>query len=367
MKILHISGGKLFGGIETYLVTLARYKSVCPDMEPHFALCFPGRLRNELATFDVPIHDLSQIRLSRPWTVLRARWELKRLLKEQRIEAVITHGMWSHLIFAKICRAANVKLASISHDYLDQGSWINRWASKTKPNVLLANSGYTSTRASELFGQPCEVLRYPVAPSTIDKHTARQEIRKELSTDPNMVVILQASRLEEWKGQHIHIEALGKLKDIPNWEAWFAGGPQKAGEVEYSNQLKARVASLGLEDRVKFLGQRSDVPRLMAGADIFCQPNAGPEPFGIVFIEALYAGLPVASSAFGGAKEIVTADCGLLSLPNDPESLSANLKSLITDQQKRQTMGEAGKKRAKELCDPHSQINLLWKKVSTDN
>jgi len=55
--------------------------------------------------------------------------------------------------------------------------------------------------------------------------------------------------------------------------------------------------------RVRFVGERLDVARILAAADIFCQPNIEAEPFGIVFIEALYAGLPVVASASGGALE----------------------------------------------------------------
>ena len=68
---------------------------------------------------------------------------------------------------------------------------------------------------------------------------------------------------------------------------------------------------------MRFLGQREDVPRLMAAADVFCQPNTGPEPFGIVLVEALYAGLPVVTSGFGGAAEIVDQTCGVLTAPGD--------------------------------------------------
>jgi glycosyltransferase involved in cell wall biosynthesis len=52
---------------------------------------------------------------------------------------------------------------------------------------------------------------------------------------------------------------------------------------------------------------RSDVARLLAAADIHCQPNIGPEPFGITFIEALYAGLPLVTTSIGGAIEMSTA------------------------------------------------------------
>ena len=68
-------------------------------------------------------------------------------------------------------------------------------------------------------------------------------------------------------------------------------------------------------ERVAFLGARDDVPDLLAQADIFCQPNQSPEPFGIVFIEALQSGIPVVSSRLGGAAEIVDDTCGILIPP----------------------------------------------------
>ena len=87
---------------------------------------------------------------------------------------------------------------------------------------------------------------------------------------------------------------------------------------------------------MRFLGQRADVPRLMAAADIFCQPDIGPEPFGIVFIEALYAGLPVVTSAFGGAVEIVDETCGILTAPGDTAAVATAVRSLIQDPSRRQ-------------------------------
>ena len=72
------------------------------------------------------------------------------------------------------------------------------------------------------------------------------------------------------------------------------------------------ATELGISDRVRFAGQRDDVPGLLAAADVFCQPNTGPEPFGIAYVEALWSRLPVVATQFGGAQEIVDDSCGLL-------------------------------------------------------
>jgi glycosyltransferase involved in cell wall biosynthesis len=112
-------------------------------------------------------------------------------------------------------------------------------------------------------------------------------------------------------------------------------------------------------DRVRFLGQRTDVPALLAAADIHCQPNLGAEPFGIAFVEALYAGLPVVTTALGAATEILDESCGVLVPPGDAAGLAEALRRLIEDPRERQRLGRAGPTRASQLCDPARQLNRL--------
>src|SRR5258708_10528589 len=102
MRVLHLSAGNLYGGIETLLATLARHRSLCPAMQPHFALCFAGRLNDELEDAGVPVDLLGNVRISRPWTVWQARRRLRGLLDRQHVDAVITHGCWPHALFAPV-------------------------------------------------------------------------------------------------------------------------------------------------------------------------------------------------------------------------------------------------------------------------
>jgi glycosyltransferase involved in cell wall biosynthesis len=139
----------------------------------------------------------------------------------------------------------------------------------------------------------------------------------------------------------------------------MVGGAQRPHEKRYLKGLRAEAAALGIGSRVNFLGQRSDVARLLAAADIHCQPNTGPEPFGITFVEALYAGLPVVTTAIGGALEIVDGSCGMLVAPNDPAALAGALRRLIEDRELRARLGAAGPARAKALCDPQAQMLAL--------
>src|SRR5262249_27853710 len=94
--------------------------------------------------------------------------------------------------------------------------------------------------------------------------------------------------------------------------------------------------------RVQFLGERRDVPALMAAADLLCQANERPEPFGLVFAEALLSGLPVVTPAMGGALQIVDDTCGGLYDPMDLDGMTTALGTLLNDAALRSQLGAAG-------------------------
>jgi glycosyltransferase involved in cell wall biosynthesis len=136
----------------------------------------------------------------------------------------------------------------------------------------------------------------------------------------------------------------------------MVGGAQRPEERQYMREIQDKAERLGIGTRVRFLGQRSDVPSLLAAADIFSQPNLGAEPFGIVFIEALAAGLPVVTTAMGGPKEIIDDSCGLVSPPGNADQVAASLRRLIDSTELRFRLGQHGPARAIELCDPGGRI-----------
>ena len=144
-----------------------------------------------------------------------------------------------------------------------------------------------------------------------------------------------------------------------DWRAWIAGAPQKPGEDVYERELRRMCADLGIESRVQFLGERRDVAALMRAADVHCQPNNAPEPFGLAFVEALSASMPVITTDMGGAKEIVTPQCGVLVPYGDAGALRQALERAIKDAGYRRALGDRGPARASALCDPARQLARL--------
>jgi glycosyltransferase involved in cell wall biosynthesis len=367
MRVLHVYSGNLFGGIETMLITLARCRNLCPEMEPHFAVCFEGRLSEELRTTGAPVHMLGAVRTSRPLSVLRARQALAQVLREENPDVVICHGAWSLSIFGPIARKAALPVVFWLHGPTNGKHWLERWARRTPPELAICNSDYTASTVKNLFVNVRTEVNY--CPVMIKKRVThgkdRLAIRDELNTSKDSVVIIQVSRMEPLKGHRLHLRALEALRDSADWVCWFVGGGQRPHELEYLDELRATAESAGVADRVRFVGERSDVHHVLAAADIFCQPNIGPEGFGLTFIEALGSGLPVVTTALGGAKEIVNESCGFLIPSNDAPALTDVLRGLINNRTLRSELGAAGAQRARELCDPASQIQRLHRTLAT--
>jgi glycosyltransferase involved in cell wall biosynthesis len=360
MRVLHISSGNLFGGIETYLLTLARLRDLCPQMEPEFALCFAGRLSEELRANNVPVHLLGAVRARYPWTVSLARARLRKLLQEKSYDAVVCHSSWPQAIFGAVVRRTHLPLFFYLHSAADNRHWVDRLAARVIPDYVICNSRYTQGTLPKLYpGVRSDVVYFPVAAPPKITEQDRLEVRAELQTPPDATVIIQVSRMEAWKGHQLHLQALARLPQTSNWTAWFVGGAQRPSEAQYVEKMKQSAGELGIASRIRFTGQRNDVPRLLSAADIFCQPNLDPEPFGIGFVEALHAGLPVVTTAMGGALEIVDDTCGILIPPNDFAALSQALEQLISNPQMRLKLAASAPMRAQRLCGAEKQMTAL--------
>ena len=349
------------------MLTQVEQRDLCPAMEISFALCFAGRFSEELTAAGASVHQLGAVRIRQPLSVRRARRNLRELLGREGYDVVVTHSSWSQAVFGPTVRAAGVPLVLYIHAPPDGRHWLERLARRTRPDLALCNSRFTAASLQQLYPDVrAEVVYCPVAPPERCYSEAEANLlRAELQTPEDATVIIQVSRMEELKGHSLHLESLSLLRDLPGWICWQVGGAQRPQEIDYLEQLKKTATRLGIADRIRFLSERSDVAKLLAAADIYCQPNTRPDSFGITLIEALYAELPIVTTALGGAYEILNDSCGVLVPTADARALATSLRPLIEDQFLRVRLGNAGPARARGLCDPEARINQFHAAISS--
>ena len=348
------------------MLTQVREQQHCPEMKMSFALCFEGRLSEELNSSGSLVHSLGPVRFRAPFSLKRARRNLSALLQREKFDFAITHSCWSHAIFGATLRAASVPVAFHMHAPATGKHWLERLARRTVPEKVFCNSEFTGSTAARLYpNRKGEIVYCPVSPpSRHYTEVDNSNLRAKLNTASDATVIIQVGRMERGKGHLLHLQSLSMLKNLPGWVCWQVGGAQGQEEVRYREELKNAAVHLGIADRVHFLNERSDVEALLASADIYCQPNTQPDSFGIAFIEALYAGLPIVTTGIGGACEILDNSCGVLVPPGNKLALTDALRELIQSPSMRAQLGAAGPARAKALCDPAAQINRIYQHLN---
>lgn len=124
-------------------------------------------------------------------------------------------------------------------------------------------------------------------------------------------------------------------------------------------QAAAVAKELGIERQVRFLGDRTDVPALLAAMDVFALISSF-EALPMTIIEAMAAGLPVVASDVGGVRELVADGATGLCVPaGSPEALHAALARLAGDPALRQALGRAGMERARAEFDVSVMMSRL--------
>jgi glycosyltransferase involved in cell wall biosynthesis len=155
-------------------------------------------------------------------------------------------------------------------------------------------------------------------------------------SDEQRPVVLTCARLDEQKGHQILLAAAA---EVPEAVFVLAGeGPERAA-------LEEKAAELGISDRVRFLGHRTDISELLAACDVFALPSFY-EGSSLAVLEAMAARRPVVSSAIGGTDELVDdGETGLLVPPGDAGALGVALRSLLADASLRDSLASRARER----------------------
>jgi len=173
-------------------------------------------------------------------------------------------------------------------------------------------------------------------PNFVDTAPAEPVDRASLTTPAGAPVVLAAGRLHPNKAFDTALSAVSQVEDA---HLWIAG----AGPL--ADRLAAQARDQGIGDRTRFLGWRSDVPALLASADVFLCSSRH-EPLGNVVLEAWAHGTPVVSTDADGPAELIEHErTGLLVPVDAPDPIADALRRLIGDRTLAESLSEAGRRR----------------------
>jgi len=357
LRVLHVHSGNLYGGVETMLLTLARHPELASGVRWQFALGATGKFSDALAALGAAPVVIGLPRFARPWTLWSARAQLALLLRRQPADVAIVHSLWTLAVWGPALRAAGVPIVLYAHSPSPGPAWLERRARRTPPALVIANSRYTADHlVPALASLPCEVIHPPltlVGPAP----EARAPVRRALGVGDAAGVLLQVARMEEGKGHRVALEALAPVRG--DWVYWIVGGAQRPAEAAYARSLRALAGRLGIAGRVTFLGERTDVPALLAAADIFVQPSTEPEGFGLALVEAMAAGRAAVASDSGATPEFADERCARLVPPAEVPAWTGAFRELLGDSGLRAALGRAAEGRARQACDPAIWIPRL--------
>jgi glycosyltransferase involved in cell wall biosynthesis len=363
IRVFHVITTLGRGGAERQLVNLAC--NTDPREFEHF-VCYlhgPGDFAVEL---EAAGHKVICLDLPRRWPWLLAPFRLRPHLKKQKADIIQTWLFDADLaarlssIGTGIPVIGTLHLTTYEPETIAAGGWppwkmpivrfLDQLSAKIAKPVFVAVSDTVRQSTIKHLGIPKADIR--VIYNSVDQETLKtwpgqaSEIRTELNIPRDAFVYVNVGRLDPQKGQSFLIHAFKEMAaDHPNTYLAFVG------EGALSGELKELASSLNIQDRVKFLGRRTDIGACLELSDAFVFPSLF-EGLPLAPIEAMMKGVPCIATRIGAMQEIMTdGENGLLVSHGSVSELCVAMRKLYKNPSLRQQLAESAKTIASERFD----------------
>jgi len=270
------------------------------------------------------------------------------LLKSRQVRLIHAHEFDANIYAAVAGLLAGIPVIATVHgrNYYGDASYrriayklVSRAAtmvavSDDAKRFLLKTAGISAHRV--------RVVRNGIAASAVVAAESNPYVRAELGIRGDERVLTVVGSLYPVKGHRYLLEALPAILTVcPSTVLLIAG----RGDCEAA--LRDQAGKLGIGERVRFLGLRTDIANLLAISDVFILPSLS-EGLSIAILEAMAAGRPVVTTKVGGTPELVLdGETGLLVAPTDVSALSAAAIRLLLDPAEARRLGAKALERVK--------------------
>ena len=291
----------------------------------------------------------------------RLPFRLAATLRSMEAEVIHTHGPYAHLYGTVAARlAGNCRVVHTMHGFpwprTRRRRMLNRLSSALTSYVVAVSNDLASYARRELNVRE-EKLR--VIHNGINVDAFAEQNGRDWTKREGAIMVARLSPEKDFQSLLMAADLVRKRH--PDFRLMLAGeGPQR-GEVE------GLIRKLDLDQHVKLLGTRSDVPDLLASARVFIL-SSHTEGLSVALLEAMACGLPVVATAVGGNPEVVVdGDTGFLVAERSPDQLAGRLLWLLEHPDKAKWMGEAGRHRVREMFSVRRMVEsyekLYWRSV----
>ena len=277
------------------------------------------------------------------WQSLRTRFNLGRHLRHYQVEVAHAFDFYTNLTLIPAAKLARVPVVIGSHRQLGDlmtpaqfqaQAAVFRWCDAVVCNSQAAAARLAATGLSpnkiEIIGNALPAEAYSPADAALPKR-------------PNVLRVGMVARMNHrYKNQSGFLRIAAKIHQcMPNVEFVLVGdGPLR-------QELEREAASLGLGASAIFLGDRQDMPAVLASLDVAVNTSDS-ESLSNVILEAMASGLPAVAYNVGGNPELINAERGSLIPPGDETAFADTIQKLLTDSDSRERLGRNAQQFAKE-------------------
>lgn len=342
-NMLELLAGALDRGIRPYLVAL----KAGPLLE---------RARQMgVETLDLRLHQIATVEA---WRTAR---RLRNWIQERGIRVMVTYHHDADLWGGLVGQSAGVVTVSSRRDLGFQLTGAHRLAYRLmnrRYDGILTVADAVKAKIVHEQGAPVDkivTIRNGIEPAPA-RSGAGDRIRREIGAAPGLLVGTIAS-FRPIKGQlYLARAAVEVIRRFPKVRFAIAG----EANTPYGDEVRTEIRRLGIEPNFALLGDRKDVPDLLAAFDLFVLPSLE-EGFSNALVEAMAAGCPVVATRVGGNPEAVTdGDTGVLVPPAQPEALARGIIRLLDDAGESRRMGLRGRERALTVFSRENMIDQTF-------
>lgn len=281
-------------------------------------------------------------------------FRLGRIIRKERPDIVHVHSRRGADTWSGIC-ASFYRTPSVLTRRVDNREWspFARLKYKSYDKIITISEGIRQVLLSEgLDDKQVQCIHSVVNTEDYQLKADKEWFAKEFDIQSDAQVIGVIAQLITRKGHRFLLEIIPRLLELfPKLKIVFCGqGPLEA-------ELKARVASLGLDKTVIFAGFRNDMPQILPCLDLVVHP-ALMEGLGVSLLQAAAAGIPIVGANAGGIPEIVhNRKNGLLVEPGNTEQMFEAIKILLEDKALTRQYGNAGKELVRQLFSVDKMVD----------